>query len=142
MAEFITQEMFNLFAVSVAKISAESGKSIREATELIMRNYAGSYIDTNIAQEVEIAANKAREFILGVLPPETLAGNLTQMQFCIKHYNPDGSKKRKKIFGGTFFSKGKDEVDNKVENCLGNIATYHMLVINGVISIAPQGWSL
>lgn len=142
MAEFITQEMFNMFAVSAAKISVASGKNIREAIEIIMSNYAGTYLDASLVYEIEIAADKAKKFMLDVLPPETLVSNLTQMQFCIKHYNPDGSKKRKKLFGGTFFNKEKNEVDNKAENCLANIATYHMLVVSGSIPIAPRGWSL
>ncbi|MDD2762135.1 MAG: hypothetical protein PHH11_17805 [Methylomonas sp.] len=142
MAEFIRQEMFNMFAVSAAKISAASNKSIREATALIMNNYQGAYLDANLAKDVETAANGVTEFMLGILPPETLTGNLTQMQFCIKNFNPDGTRKRKRIFGGTFFNKEKSEIRNKVQSCKANIATYHMLVIGGSIPIAPQGWSL
>ncbi len=81
MVEFITQEIFNMCAVSAAKISAASEKTVGEAAALIASHYEGTYPDENLVQDIEIAANKVREFIIGVLPPETLAGNLTQMQF-------------------------------------------------------------
>jgi hypothetical protein len=141
-AEYIPQEMFNMLAVSAAKISAASDESIGEATDLIMGNYEGTYLDAYLAQEVENAANKVKDFMLNALPPETLVGNLTQMQYCIKNYNPDGTKKRKKLFGGTWFNRENAEINDKVKNCVANVATYHMLVIGGSIPIAPQGWSL
>jgi len=131
-----------MFAVSSAKISAATDKTIEEATVIIISHYEDTYRDANLVQDLETAANKVKEFMLGALPPETLTGNLAQMQFCIKNYNLDGTKKRKKIFEGTFFNKEKKEISNKVENCLANIATYHLLVIGGSIPIASQGWSL
>lgn len=99
-----------MFAVSAAHIAVVSGKNIDEATQLILSNYEGAYIDRNLANDVVEASNKVKEFLVGVLPEETLPGNLTQMQFCIKHFNPDGSQKRKKLFGGTFFNKEKSEI--------------------------------
>lgn len=135
MAMFITQENFNMKAVSAALISAESGKTIGEVVALI--NRSTSFKDKNLAQDIEIAANKVKDFALGVLPPEALTAYLAQMQFCIKNYNPDGTKKRKKILNGEFFNKEKEEITNKVKNCVANIGMYHVLVIAGSIPFAP-----
>lgn len=142
MAKFIDQEVFNMCAVSAADISARSDKSVGEVAAFIASQYEGTYQDVNLAQDIKIAANKVTEFISGVLPPETLAGNLRQMQFCIKNYNLDGTKKRKKLFDGTLFNEVKKENTDKVQDCVVNIATYHMLVIGGSIPIAPHGWSM
>jgi len=142
MAEFVSQEMFNMFAVSAAKISAGTGKTLEESTALVVSYYEGTYRDQNLARDIEIAAKKVKDYMLAVLPPETLSGNLTQMQFCIKNYKLDGTKKRKKIWDGTFFNKEKKEIENKIQNCLASVATYHTLVVGGSIPIAPQGWSL
>lgn len=137
MAGYMTQEIFNMCAVSTAKLSAASSKTLEEMATLIGNNYKNTYQDKHLVSDIEFAAKKVIEFMLGVLPAETLVGNLTQMQFCIKNYNLDGTKKRMKIFGGTFFAQEKQENTDKVQSCLVNIATYHFLVIRDTIPIAP-----
>ena len=136
MAMFITQGGFDMNAASAALISEESSKTIGEVVELI--NRTTSFKDKNLSQDIEIAATKIQNFALGVLPSEALTAYLAQMQFCIKNYNPDGTKKRKKILNGEFFNKEKKEITNKVKNCIANIGMYHTLIIHGSIPIVPQ----
>ena len=69
--ETTIKEMFNMFAVSAAHIAVVSGKDIDEATQLILSNYEGAYIDRNLANDVVEASKKVREFLVGVLPEET-----------------------------------------------------------------------
>ncbi len=141
MASYITQELFNMCAVTAAKISTASGQSIEFVAEYLANKYS-EYQDQDLSGDIATASVKVIDFMQNALPPETLVGNLTQMQFCIKHYNLDGRKKARKLFRGTFFNKEKRELEDKVDQCVANVATYHFLVINGSIPVAPKGWSL
>lgn len=142
MAKYIDQELFNMCAVTALKIGCASGQSVASASQLIAKEYSRSYQDKSLAEEIEDAANKIAEFLSHALPNSSIASACTQMQYCIKHFNLDGSKKRKKILGGVWFTGETKELDNKVDTCAVNIITYHMLVIGGTIPVAPRGWNL
>ena len=139
MAGYITQELFNMAAVTTAKISAASEHSIEFVAELLANDYS-KYQDQDLSGNIATAAVRVIDFIQNALPPETLVGGLMQMQFCIKHYHPDGTKKARKLFGGTFFKKEKCELEGKIDQCMKDVMTYHLLVINGSIPAAPDGW--
>lgn len=128
-------------AVTAAKISTASGQSIEFAAEQLANKYS-EYKYQELSGDIATASVKVIDFMQNALPPETLVAGLMQMQFCIKHYNPDGKKKTGKRFGGTFFNKEEHELEDKVDQCVANVATYHVLVINGSIRVAPKGWSL
>lgn len=142
MPRFVDQEMFNMLAVTALKISTAKNQTILSASEMLASHYSRSYQDSNLRIEIHDAAEKISGFLSEALPNGSLGSACTQMQFCIKHYKLDGSKKRRKILGGVWFSGEKQEVENKVMNCAANIITYHMLVVGGTIPIAPKGWSL
>jgi hypothetical protein len=128
-------------AVTAAKISAASKRPVEDVASELTSSYS-EYQDRSLATEIAEAAYNISGFIQKELPPESIVGNLTQIQFCIKNYHPNGNKKRSRILGGTFFNKERKELEDKVKQCVANVATYHYLVINGTIPIAPQGWSL
>jgi hypothetical protein len=142
MPQYITQQLFNMCAVSVVKISSASGQSLAEVASQLAETYGGSYGDEDLAGEIALAADQIGVFIRRVLPSSSLVGNLTQLQFCIKHYQPNGKKWPSRLFGGTLFNKEREPRHDKVRQCAANIATYHLLVINGVIPLMPQGWKL
>jgi hypothetical protein len=71
-----------------------------------------------------------------------MVANCTQLQFCIKEYHPDGSKKKMKLFNGTFFNYENQQIPEKVKNCMRHILSYHLHIMNGVIPIAPAGWKM
>lgn len=142
MARYITQQLFNMCAVSAAKISSASGQSLEDVARQLAETYSGSYEDEDLAGEIAMAADQIAVFVQKVLPPPTLVGNLTQLQFCIKHYQPNGKKWPSRLFGGTLFNKVGEPLQDKVRQCVANIATYHLLVVNGAIPLMPQGWKL
>jgi hypothetical protein len=142
MRDFVDQELFNMCAVTAAKISCHDGQTTFSAAELIAAEYGRSYQDNDLTAEVNDAAIQVSQFLADALPNGSLASACTQMQFCIKHFKLDGKRKRKKILGGVWFSGENQEISNKVDKCIANIATYHFLVIGGTIPIAPKGWSM
>ncbi len=141
MASYITQELFNMAAVTTAKITAASEHSIEFVAEELANDYR-EYQDQNLSEDIATASVKVTDFMQNALPLKSLVGNLTQIQFCIKHYSPDGKKKPRKLLRGTWFNKEKLELEDKVDQCVANVMTYHFLVINGSIPIAPKGWTV
>ncbi len=140
MAKFITQELFNMCAVAIAKLSHESGQSVENVATIIASDYSNTYKDTELSQKLELAADEIIEYLLTISTPEKFPAYYTQLLFCIKLYNPDGSKKKRKILGGTLFNKEKKEIINKIQICTVSVTKYLQLVHNGSIPIAPQGW--
>jgi hypothetical protein len=114
--------------------------SVRPPAQLA-NNYA-AYRDADLADDIEEAANNVAAFITRQLPPESLIDNLIQLQFCIKNYQPSGDRWPVRLFGGAFFNKTNQPLPDKVGQCLANVATYHLLVINRKIPLAPKDWSL
>ena len=53
-----------------------------------------------------------------------------------------GKKKRKKLLGGTWFTRSKSRNPNRAKDSLRNMIIYHSGTINGLFPIAPVGWSL
>lgn len=136
------QQLFNMCAVSTAKIAAASGQSTSEVGRQVTAAYMRTYQDQHLEEDVSDAANQVSGFIQSVLPPQSLVANLTQIQFCIKHYRTNGKKRLPSLLGGTFFNRMGSPVPDKVKQCVAEVATYHMLVMAGTIPLAPAGWSL
>lgn len=141
MAKFIPQYIFNMCAVTAAKTAASSDRTIGEAARLLSNNYERSYADRELHEDIELAGKEVAEFIKSVLPVESFVSNMIQLQYTIVNYEPSGKKRRKKMFGGTWFNKEKSQIPNKVEVCKANIATYHLLLVGGSLPLAPRGWS-
>lgn len=129
-------------AVTAAKLAASGSVTLQEAARMLSENYQNSYSDNNLVRDIETAAAHVTEFIESALPNSSIPANLTQLQFSIVNFEPDGSKRKKKLLGGTWFNKEKRELPNKVKQCAANIATYHLLLVGGSLPLAPDGWSL
>jgi len=142
MAKYITQELFNMCSVMALKISCAKGSSIREASNLVASHYSSDYSDTHLTASIESAALSIKEFMEESLPEGDMIENCTQLQFCIKEYNPDGTKKKKKFFGGTFFNNESKEISDKPKMCMRDILAYHLNIMNGAIPIAPANWRM
>lgn len=142
MARYITQQLFNMCAVSAAKISAASGKPVAAVAQQLAATYRDSYKDTELAQDIAVAAEQVSTFIGKSLSPDKLIGNLNQLQFCIKYYQPSGKRWPMKLFSGALFNKSSRQIKDKSKQCLANIATYHLLVLNSAIPLMPKGWAL
>jgi hypothetical protein len=141
MGRYMPQQLFDMCAVSAAKISALSGEPIESVAEQLANTYQRDYQDENLSQDISAAASNVKTLVVKFLSEEALAARLTQFQFCIKHYKSDG-KKRPFRLGGTFFNREKQQLPDKVATCLSDVAAYYFLVTGGAIRIAPEGWRL
>lgn len=142
MAKYINQDIFDMCAVMALKISYRNDKPISETSITVADAYKNTYADVDLIENIETAAKNIKQFIEDNLPSGSMVDNCTQLQFCIHTYNPDGTKKKKKIFGGTMFTSEKHPIPDKVEKCSRNLLLYHMHIMNGVIPIVPKNWSM
>lgn len=141
MVKYMTQELFNMMAITTIKISVSNKQTIEEVAKSLTEKYM-EFDEPALSQEIVIAAHSVNDFLIKTFTSETLIGNLTQMQYCIKSYQLNGKKKKHKLFAGTFFNNEKKKQEEKHRVCLANIATYHNLVLKGAIPLAPSGWSI
>lgn len=145
------QMTFNMCAVTVAKLSAYTGKDVEDIAHDIADNYASTYQDTRLEQDIATAASMLldlfRVFVKDLtdqnaVQKDMLVSALQQMQFCIVRYHTNGKRRRRKIFRGAWFVKEPEQLEDKVKKCMANITTYHILVIADRIPIMPNGWHL
>lgn len=142
MASFMPQYIFNICAVTAAKIAASSETTIKEAAKMLSDNYKKSYDDLHLERDIEIAAELTIAFMESALPGNSIPANINQLQYTIVNFEPNGEKRNKGIFSGTWFNKEKRQIENKVQQCKLQISTYHLLLVAGSLPLAPQGWSL
>lgn len=139
---YMTQDVFNMCAVGAAKLSAATGQSIESFALKLSEEYGKYYRDTELAKDIALAGKKVTEFMNSQFPPETLVGGLTQIQYCIKHFNTDGSKKPRQIFGGVYFNNEPMQIQKKVEQCAVDVSMFSRLVLERIIPLVPDGWRL
>lgn len=142
MASYMTQQLFNMCAVSAAKFSAEHQKPIDAVAYYVAQQYENDFLDEHLADEIATATTYIINYLRSAGYENSLIGQLIQMEFCIRHYEPDGKKRSTRIFGGTFFNKERAPLQDKAKNCASQILAYNLRVIGGSIPAAPPGWSL
>lgn len=125
MSNYMPQYMFNICAVTAAKIANSSDQSIEKVSQGLADNYAKSYSDINLGKDIATAARDAIDYIQSPIPNSSIPAIMTQLQFSILNYEPDGAVRKKKLLGGTWFNKEKFQIPNKAEKCKLDIIIYH-----------------
>lgn len=142
MASYMPQQLFNMCAVGAAKISVVHGEPIEPVSDYVAQQYNQTHRDEHLPEDIAFAAESILVYLRSARPEHSLLQRLTQLEFCIKHYEPDGRKRPTKLFGGTWFNKESAPLQNKAKNCVAQILAYDLLVISGSIPVAPPGWHL
>lgn len=140
--KYITQALFNMCAITAAKCSAQTGEEIRLFAAKLAEEYGGFYQDANLAKDIAIAGEKVTEYMLEKFPPDTLVGGLLQIQYCVKYYYTDGTKKEAHSFDGMRFNAEATQLPDKVAQCRVDVSVYSDLVLNGTIPLVPDGWQI
>ena len=140
--KFIDQEMFNLCALTVLKFSNVKGFTPKRVAKEVASEYGSDYCDEGLDLELELAADVLREALNILIPHADPSSAATQLQYCVKNFHIDGTKKQKNFFVGSEFSGEERAISNKVQDCLIEITSYHLLVESGKIPLAPTGWTV
>ena len=142
MASYMPQQLFNMCAVAAAKFSLLHGEPIEPVSEYVAQQYSHMHRDEHLLEDIATAAKAILQYLRSAGPEHLLLEHLRQMEFCIKHYEPDGRKRPTKLFGGSWFNKEQAPLQDKAKHCVAHILAYNLRVIGGSIPVAPPGWRL
>jgi hypothetical protein len=120
-----------------------TGKPLDHVCVEICSFYKDSFPDdADFEREIQETSGKLLKAMRLQFKDKLLASAMTQLQFCIVNYELDGKKKRKRLLGGTWFTRAKSPNSNRAKDCLRNVTVYHTGTMTGMFPIAPDGWSL
>lgn len=142
MSGYMPQYMFNLCAITAGRLAELSENTIEYYGNYFQKQYENDYDDLYLERDIPEAAKAIIAFVEKELPNASLPATLTQLQYSVSKYQPNGKKRKKKIFGGTFFNKIEHPPDDRIMECKKEIILYHTLLITGVLPLVPEGWSL
>ena len=135
---YMPQRVFSVGAASIAKMHLLTGKSIEEVAAMVFASYKDSYIDDGTEGDWVASAREALKFLEENEVP-TPAELLNHFQYFVENYEPDGSPRKKRIFGGTMFNKAEQNIQRK-ENFLKLLESYYIGARSGIVPLAPAGW--
>ncbi|MGD9642970.1 MAG: hypothetical protein AB7V08_09550 [Elusimicrobiales bacterium] len=142
MARYINQNTFNAFTVVATGHLLFNPPGFLDMVFKIAGSLQEDYKDENLVKDIADAGREVALLIEKEFPPEELHTQFMQIQFCIKNYNPDGTKRPFRIFNGILFSSEKSPIQNLAKNCSADVAAYISLVSKGTIPKMPTGWRL
>jgi hypothetical protein len=140
MNSYMPQDMFDMIAVTAALYKESRGLTIEEVAKVFCDLYRNDYIDDGYDIDVVSAAHKVLDFMKTTFPGVNVATPLIQMQYCIKHFRPNGKKKG--LLQGQLFNQQKTPLPNRIEQCLSDIMIFHIGSLSGTFPVAPEGWSM
>jgi hypothetical protein len=139
------QEVFDLGAVTIAQLNLTTNMPVSAIAQEAAKGYQKSYKNDRFEQDWI----KAAELIILMFQDlfkgssnQVVAEVLRQMQFCIKYFNLNGSRRKRKFLGGTFFNKEKKANPRRIDQCIENLLCYHIKTARGQIILVPPNWHL
>lgn len=142
MSRYIDQGTFNTAAVIATGHLMFNPPAFIDVVFKIAESFKDSYKDETLVKDISDAGREIALLLEKAFPREEQLNQLTQIQFCIKKYNPDGTKIPFRIFNGVLFSAEKSPIQNLAKNCVADVTAYMSLVSKGTIPKMPIGWKL
>jgi tetratricopeptide (TPR) repeat protein len=131
MAGYMPSDVFEAGAYAIASIHVSRSMSLVNAVDIVYDQYKSSYEDDNIRQQWMGAA----EAIIGLtqqrfpnLTRAELTDLLEYLVNVVMAYEPSGTKRKKKFFGGTRFNKEKSPNFARQERLQKNFPKYLSLL--------------
>jgi hypothetical protein len=138
MPRFMDQELFNV-AVFMSAWTKHLEGGDKAARDRLIRDVISTYRNSYPADEFEPELDEAVGHFLQWLDDEmTEPGErqfwLNAFRIACMLWNPDGTRKRKRLFGGTWFSPRRKPA-HRIENFIGDMATYFLNIHSGKIDL-------
>jgi len=141
--KYMPQDVFDMGAALIAKLHISTDEDISILAGKLHENYRHSYIDDGLQEDWAEAAQTLLTLARGRFSDASvLFGLFRHMMFFVREYNLDGSRKRRRIFGGTWFSGERSPNPNRLKDCLRTYMIFNVLVDSGQIPFPPDDWSL
>lgn len=139
---YIKQDLFNACSLGVA-MAHFAGESMVAASSDLGEQYSGDYQDTRLCDDFLRAGEGLVQQLLETYGQARPASELVQVCHILSaanlNFNPDGTRKRRKLLGGTRFNYEKKEIPKKVERCLHEVYLYQLALSSGKIDQRSVG---
>jgi len=143
MVSHMPQHLFDMAVVTAVKMHMITGDCLGQICGRIFQHYQSSFPDdADLQREIEETSGELLDAMRLQFKDEQLSSTMPQLQYCITNYELDGRKKRKRLLGGTWFTRSKSRNPNRAKNCMRNMMVYHTGTMTGMFPVAPNGWSL
>ena len=136
MSGYMPQRVFDVGALTIAFIHLKTGEPIETVAQGAFQHYEKSYLDDKVLLQWTDAAKAALKSVDTLFPnidKETKIGSLVHLKNCVDKFNLDGTKRSKRLLGGTLFKKEKEPNHQRVKQFVTHLVTYHLLLLNGEI---------
>ena len=138
MGGYMPQRVFEVGAASIAKVHLLKGISIAESAAALWAQYSTSYIDDGVEEDLKSAAVEAIKTLEEMEEPSPIK-LLHHFQYFTINYDEEGKPRKKKLFGGTLFSRDPQN-KNRKQDFLQRLAAYYAGVRASIMPLAPEGW--
>ncbi len=138
--KYMPQRVFNVGAFAIARVHAAGGSSLDEAAARIADRYRDSFVDDSFETDWVDAATMVITAAKETWKDDELPGLFRHMQYAAANYEPDGSRRRKRILGGTWFTGEKKRNPNRVRDCLRDFVQFDYHTTLGSIPLPPDDW--
>jgi len=140
MGKYMPNDLFNLCAITVAKLSHVSEQPSAVFAQELWNGYISDYPDDDVVEDWIKASEAVQEILSETVESENLPSVYTQLQFCFEKFNSDGTPKRKKLFGGTLFNKQKFKDGNRVSDFLRCFTSFYAASAMESLPPFPDGY--
>lgn len=154
---YMPQDVFDMGAVTLALAKRLKSDSSLTKAQSLASSYRRHYEDEGLEADWEAAADLVLDFLLPICERAVRACGdaveadavtsavddaVTQLQYCIENYTPDGQRKPGGL-RGTHANRSEEEISDKPVTCKRDIMSYHIFTtLTGTIPMRPKGWSL
>lgn len=147
MAKTLPDDVFQVGAITLAKLHLRAGKSIEQMAETLWRDYSSSYDDPEALRDWIKAANVIVEYLRNEIQHPHAAAVAHHAQYYCMHFDDEGQK-RKRGLGGLFRALSspsipRNPVSDRTAVLLTKFKRYQSALDAGLnVPEAPDGWGM
>jgi hypothetical protein len=124
----MSQDVFNALAVKLAwmnKLDAHEGRT-SPAIDAMLQVYRRTYAKDAFEPELRHTAIAFERWLVHTNPnpPEQMAW-INALRNALERYEPSGTRKRRPLFGGLWFTSARSPPPNRLAQCIQDVQAYY-----------------
>jgi len=142
---YMSDRAFNVSVATAAKVHTLGGGPLREAVSRLSEEYLKTFRDDGFARDIEHSAAK---LVVNIgSPPDHLVQcplhlYFQWLQFFFANFDVDGSKRRRRLLDGAFFTGERLPVSDRAGRFDRAYEAFLLLTAVQGIPLPPRGWRL
>lgn len=142
---YMPEDVFNLGVAAIVWIHLSNGDALSKLAATIAAPYRADFIDDGFEADLVRTGEALRERLRKAeprFPGDSPEFQSYHMMFFFAKYNLDGSKKRWRLFGGSFFMASREPIKERQAQFFAAYARFVLLTMLGKVPPPPRGWRL